>query len=67
MMQSKTRVHDKHREASSLFGTRAREFGDRLGALGDGVLGEFTGEDEADGGLDLARRDGRLLGVCGEF
>ena len=27
--------------------------GDGLGALGDGVLGELTGEEESDGGLDL--------------
>ena len=31
------------------------EFGHSLGALGDGVLGELAGEDEADGRLDLAR------------
>ncbi|GER54348.1 nucleobase-ascorbate transporter 12 [Striga asiatica] len=29
----------------------------------DGVLGELAGEDEPDGGLDLARRDGRLFVV----
>ena len=29
--------------------------GDGLGALGDGVLGQLAGEDEPDGGLDLAR------------
>lgn len=44
-----------------------RVFGDGLGAFGNGVLGEFTGEDESDGGLDLTRRDGGLLVVCGEF
>jgi hypothetical protein len=38
-------------------------FGDGLGALRDGVLGELTGEDEADGGLDLAGREGALLVV----
>ena len=32
-----------------------------LRSLRDGVLGEFTRQDEADRGLDLARRDGRLL------
>ena len=31
------------------------ELGHGLGALGDGVLGELAGEDEADGRLDLAR------------
>ena len=30
------------------------ELGHSLGALGDGVLGELAGEDEADGRLDLA-------------
>ena len=39
------------------------ELGDRLGAFGDGVLGKLTGEDEADGSLDLTRRDRRLLRV----
>ena len=38
-------------------------FGHGLGTLGDGVLGKFTREDETDSGLDLARRDRRLLGV----
>lgn len=42
---------------------RRRVLRDSLGALGDGVLGEFTGEDKTDRGLDLARRDGRLLVV----
>lgn len=31
------------------------------------MLGKLTREDEADGGLDLSRRNGRLLGVSGEF
>lgn len=38
-----------------------------LCALGDGVLGKLTGEDEADGSLDLTGRDGRLLVVCGQL
>ena len=38
--------------------------GDSLGALGDGVLGELSGEDEAHGGLDLAGREGALLVVA---
>ena len=46
----------------SLLG-RAGELGDGLGALGDGVLGELSREDETDGRLDLSRRDGRLLVV----
>jgi hypothetical protein len=43
------------------------ELGDGLGALGDGVLGELAGEDEADGGLDLAGGDGGLLVVAREL
>ena len=39
--------------------------GDSLGALGDGVLGELTGEEEADGGLDLAGGEG-LASCCSE-
>ena len=37
------------------FPGRRVELRDGLGALGDGVLGELAGEDEADGRLDLAR------------
>ena len=36
---------------SSLLG--AGVLGDSLGALGHGVLGQLTGEQQADGGLDL--------------
>ena len=43
------------------------ELGNRLGALGDRVLGELAGEDEADGGLDLAGRDRRLFRVGREL
>ena len=42
------------------------ELGDSLGALGDGVLGELTGEEEADGSLDLAGGEGVLLVVADE-
>ena len=42
------------------------ELGNSLGALGHGVLGKFTGEEKADGGLDLARREGALLVVSGQ-
>lgn len=31
-----------------------REFGDRLGALGNGVLGQFTGQDKTDRSLNLS-------------
>ena len=37
--------------------------GDGLGTLGDGVLGELSGEDESDGSLDLSGRDGRSVVV----
>ena len=40
--------------------------GDGLGALRDGVLGQLTGEEEADSGLDLAAGDGGLLVVVGK-
>ncbi|EPB67229.1 hypothetical protein ANCCEY_13684 [Ancylostoma ceylanicum] len=40
--------------------------GDSLGSLGHGVLGEFSGEDQADGGLDFAGRDRGSLVVLGE-
>ena len=43
------------------------ELGDRLGTFGDGVLGQLTGEDEADSGLDLSGRDGGLLVVGSEL
>ena len=42
------------------------ELGDGLGALGHGVLGELTGKEKADGGLDLAGREGALLVVAGQ-
>jgi len=38
--------------------------GDGLGALRDGVLRELTGKEEADGSLDLARREGVPLVVA---
>ena len=40
--------------------------GDSLGALGDGVLGKFTGEEEPDGGLDFPGGDGGPLVVVGK-
>ena len=41
--------------------------GDGLGALRDGVLGELTGEEETDGGLDLSGGEGVLLVVADEL
>jgi hypothetical protein len=43
--------------------SRRGELGDGLGSLRNGVLGKLPGEHEADCGLDLARRKGRLLVV----
>ena len=40
--------------------------GDSLGSLGDGVLGELTGEEEPDGGLDLTGGDGGPLVVVSQ-
>ena len=40
--------------------------GDSLGAFRDGVFGQFTGQKETDGRLDLAARDGRALVVVGQ-
>ena len=39
-----------------------RELGHGLGALGDGVLAELTGEDQADRRLDASAAEGRGLG-----
>ena len=40
--------------------------GDGLGTLRDGVFGQFTGEEEPDGGLDLPGGDGGPLVVVGQ-
>lgn len=46
---------------------RRRILGDSLGALRDGVLGQLTRQDQANRGLDLSGRDGRLLVVSGKL
>jgi len=46
---------------------RGGELGHGLGALRHGVLGEFSGEEESHGGLDLAGGEGGLLGVSGQL
>ena len=43
-----------------------RVLGDGLGTLRHGVLGQLTGEQEADSRLDLAAGDGRLAVVLGQ-
>ena len=40
--------------------------GDGLGALRDGVLGQFTGEEEPDSSLDFPGGDGGPLVVVGQ-
>ena len=40
--------------------------GHSLGTLGYGVLGQFTGQEETDSGLDLPRGDGGSLVVVGK-
>ena len=41
-------------------------FGHSLGSLRDGVLGQLSGKEETDGGLDLARGDGGPLVVVSQ-
>ena len=41
-------------------------FGDSLGSLADGVLGQLTGQEKPDSGLDLPRSDGASLVVVGQ-
>ena len=50
------------------------ELGHGFGALGDGVLGQLSWEDETDGGLDFATGEGgflvvraQLAGLTGDF
>ena len=45
----------------------AAELGDGLGSLRDGVLGQLSGQQEPDGGLDLPGGDGGPLVVVGEL
>ena len=40
--------------------------GDGLGTFRDGVLGQLSGEEETDSGLDFSGRDGRALVVVSE-
>jgi len=45
----------------------ARVLGDGLGAFGDGVLAELTGQEELDGGLDLSGGESVLVVVACQF
>lgn len=49
-----------------LLGRRRGVLGDRFGAFGDSVLGQLTGQEQADSGLDLSGRDGLALVVVSE-
>ena len=57
----------KHRLLKGLFRPNPKEYlgggelGDGLGALRDGMLGQLTGENQANGSLDLTRGQGALL------
>ena len=57
LTRGKRRRTDKVKGGASSSNLGGGELGDGLGALGDGVLRELAGEDKADRGLDLARRD----------
>ena len=54
-------------KADALSSCAAGVLGDGLGALGHGVLGQLTGEGEADSRLDLAGGQGGLLRVAGQL
>ena len=62
-MLKKQIVDEQTRDRHSVGGV----LGDGLGTLGDGVLGELTGEEEADGGLNLSGGESRLLVVSDEL
>ena len=51
--------------ANNLLG--AGVLGDGLGTFRDGVFGQFSGEEEPDGGLDFPGGDGGPLVVMGQF
>eukprot|EP00955_Chlamydomonas_euryale_P110073 365978-Chlamydomonas_euryale.AAC.8 len=53
---------EKHRGGSDRL--RGGELGDSLGALRHGMLCQLAWQHQAHRGLDLPRRDGRLLGVA---
>jgi len=46
---------------------RGGKLGDSLGPFGDGVLGQFTRQDQSNGRLDFSGRHGRLLVVSGQL
>ena len=60
----RARIKDKKHKACSLFAGSV--LGDGLGAFAHGVLGQFTGQEETDGGLNLPGGDGAALVVVSE-
>ena len=46
---------------------KKKRTGDSLGPFGDGVLGQFTRQDQSNGRLDFSGRHGRLLVVSGQL
>ena len=62
MVLKRTVFHDS--QVKNLLG--AGVFGDGLGSFRYGVLSQFTGEEEPDGGLDLPGGDGGPLVVVGQ-
>ena len=61
MVPKRNRGASKELVARTLLGGCV--FGDGLGALGDGMFGQFTREQEADSCLDLPGGDGGALVV----
>ena len=60
---------EKGRWGSKAVGNRllgAGVLGDSLGSLRDGVLGQLSGQDQTDGGLDFPAGDGGTLVVVGK-
>ena len=63
-MALKRAVCESETERSALLATGV--FGDSLCAFADGVLSQFTGQQQTDGSLDFTRADGRFLVVVGK-
>ena len=51
----------------TIFHLGGGEFGDGFGTFRDGVLGQFSWEDETDGSLDFATGEGGFLVVRAQF
>lgn len=56
----------KQSQRHNLVGSRG-VLGDSSGTFGDGVLSQFTRQDQSDGGLDLSGRNGGLLVVSSQL